>query len=87
MITSLFFRDITFSKQSKVSQRGYSWAFAGYFGQSGLETWLANKAYNGITGNETLWLIKGVNDREDVNFAKFTKVSFDIRGKKELSKK
>ncbi|HAV30261.1 MAG TPA: hypothetical protein DCW83_03070 [Saprospirales bacterium] len=87
LITSLFFRDITFSKQSKVSQRGYSWAFAGYFGQSGLETWLANKAYNGITGNETLWLIKGVNDREDVNFAKFTKVSFDIRGKKELSKK
>lgn len=87
LITSLFFRDITYSKQSKVSRRGYSWAFAGYFGQSGLETWLANKAYNGISGNDAQWVIKGRNDQEDVNFAKFTKVSLDIRGKKELNKK
>lgn len=86
LITSLFFRDITYSKQSKVSNRGYSWAFAGYFGQSGLETWLANKAYNGISGNDAQWVIKGRNDQEDVNFAKFTKVSVDIRGKKELNK-
>ncbi len=87
LITSLFFRDITYSKQSKVSQRGYSWAFAGYFGQSGLETWLANKAYNGVSGNNSEWVIKGRSNQQDVNFAKFTKVSFDFRGKKELNRK
>ena len=87
LITSLFFRDITYTKQSKVSQRGYSWAFAGYFGQSGLETWLANKTYNAVSGNDAQWVIKGRNNQEDVNFAKFIKLSFDIRGKKALNKK
>ena len=86
LITSLLFRDIGYSKQSKVSRRGYSWAFAGYFGVSGLETWATNSIYNAIADENVEFRIKGNTPSEDVNFAKFTKVSFDFRAKKELNK-
>lgn len=86
LITSLLFRDIGYSKQSKVSRRGYSWAFAGYFGVSGLETWATNSIYNAIADEDVEFRIKGNTAEEDVNFAKFTKFSLDFRAKKELNK-
>jgi|GEM_PF-291519 len=87
LITSLFFRDIGYSKQSKVSRRGYSWAFLGYFGLSGLETWATNEIYNAIAEDDVEFVIKGGGQGQDVNFAKFTKISLDFRGKKRLNQK
>ena len=87
LITSLFFRDVGFSKQSKVSPKGYSWAIAGYFGLSGLETWATNKIYNAFAEDNVEFRIKGSTADQDVNFAKFTKVSLDLRAKKEMNKK
>jgi len=85
LITSLFFRDLGYSKQSRVSRRGYSWAFAGYFGLSGLETWATNTIYNAIADDDVEFKIKGRGQGQDVNFAKFTKVSLDFRGQKRLN--
>jgi len=85
LITSLFFRDLGYSKQSKVSQRGYSWGFVGYLGLSGLETWATNSIYNAITDQNVEFVIKGSGPNSDVNFAKFTKISLDFRGKKRLN--
>lgn len=83
LTTGLLFRDISFSYTSRKSIKGYSWAFIGSFGQSGVETWLANKVYNGLTDSDTEWKIRGATPDSDVNFAKFVKLSLDFRGYKD----
>lgn len=82
LTTGLFLRDITYNYNSRVFNNGFSWAYIINAGQSGFETWLANKAYNAIASKDGEWSIGGDNG---VNFAKFLKLTLDLRAYKKLT--
>lgn len=84
LTTGFVLRDITYNYNSRKWRNGFSWAYILNAGQSGFETWAANKVYNAIANKTSEWRIGG---EEGVNFAKFVKLSLDLRGNKDITEK
>ena len=72
--SGIFFKDISFFFQSDNGPNKTNWAFISTLELSGLEIFLANKAYNAISGNTNTWRFNNNTD-----FEKY--VRFDMDGR------
>ena len=79
--SGIFFKDLTYYFQSDNGPYRSNWAFISTLELSGLEIWLANKAYNGISGSTGLWRLNN-----NIDFEKHIRFSVDGRWNRRLIK-
>jgi len=74
LLTGLFFRDVTYIYTKPVNLDGNSYAFIANFEWSGVETFLTNKLYNAVSGNNSDWKLNN-----NIEFAKYFRLEIDPR--------
>ena len=72
--SGLIFRDLSYYYQSEKPANLINYTLISNLELSGLEIYLANKTYNGISGSDNIWRIGA-----DTDFAKFIKLDIDNR--------
>ncbi len=80
LITGYLFNEISFIHNSVPRKNGWSNTILGSFEISGLETFLANQAYNAISGSRKEW-----NFFNEISFAKYVRTEIDTRFYKTLT--
>ena len=82
LLTGFFFRDITYVYNHPINAKGQSYTFITSLEISGLETFLANKAYNAISGNDNVWKLAN-----NIGFSKYIRFEIDPRWYKYFNSK
>lgn len=81
LFSGLIFKDLTFYYQSDNLPDRSTWAFISSLELSGLEVYLANKLYNGISNSSDIWRINN-----NIDFEKHIKFTVDGRWSRRLIK-
>ncbi len=83
LFTGALLRNFEYTYTSPVNRRGENFSFTGSVEFSGAEVLAVNEIYNGITGNNTVFEIKGRN--EPIAFSQFTVLEADARLYRQVS--